>query len=200
MEQYHSILPIMRAKGADTVPCLFFYKYDGSNLRWEWSPKTGWNKYGTRRHLFDVSDPLFGPAIEMFKDQLGAEIVKQVKTIHPRIERITAYTEFFGPSSFAGQHVIDEPHELRLFDVWLFKKGFIDPWKFMELFGHLPQCAEVVHEGILSWELIEAVKKGKFPVDEGVVVKGIGFMGKIKTEAYLTKLRAKFADRWEEYV
>jgi hypothetical protein len=43
--------------------CIAFEKYDGSNLRWEWDPKKGWAKYGTRRQLFDESSPLYNQAV-----------------------------------------------------------------------------------------------------------------------------------------
>jgi hypothetical protein len=106
-------------------------KYDGSNLRWEWSPKKGWNKFGTRRQLFDASTPLYNQAIPLFLDGMGDEIVYRTKQIVKNPERITAFTEFFGPSSFAGQHVEDEEKELRLFDVFLFKKAFVPPKQFV---------------------------------------------------------------------
>jgi hypothetical protein len=37
MQQYPSIDG--SGKAPLGVPCIAFYKYDGSNLRWEWSPK-----------------------------------------------------------------------------------------------------------------------------------------------------------------
>lgn len=37
-----------------------FDKLDGSNLRFEWSKKQGWYKFGTRHRLFDNTDPVFG--------------------------------------------------------------------------------------------------------------------------------------------
>lgn len=123
MLQYPSIL------GASKAPigksCVAFYKYDGSNLRWEWSPKKGWNKFGTRRQMFDSSALVFRDAIPLFMDTLADEIVRRTKQINGKIVRITAFTEFFGPNSFAGQHVEDDVKELKLFDVFLFKKGFV---------------------------------------------------------------------------
>ena len=42
-------------------------------------------------------------------------IVDAINHFHGRkVERITAFTEFFGPSSFAGTHVLEEPKELKL--------------------------------------------------------------------------------------
>jgi len=171
-------------------PCVAFYKYDGSNLRWEWSPKKGWNKYGTRRQMFDESAPVFKDAIPLFMDQLGDEIVCRTKQITKNPERITAFTEFFGPGSFAGQHVEGEQKELRLFDIFLFKKGFVPPKQFIKTYGDLPQAAQVIYEGNLNKQFIMDVREGKYPVYEGVIAKGDDFMVKIKTKQYFDRLFA----------
>ena len=68
---------------------------------------------------------------------LGDEIVYRVKQDVKKPERITAFTEFLGPSSFSGTHVLDKPKTLKLFDVFLFKKGFIKPKRFVEMFNGL---------------------------------------------------------------
>lgn len=57
MQQYPSILGSSKAPLGE--PCIAFVKYDGSNLRWEWSPKRGWNKYGTRTQLFNETTPIY---------------------------------------------------------------------------------------------------------------------------------------------
>src|SRR5208282_684728 len=86
-------------------PCIAFYKYDGSNLRFEWSPKKGWYKYGTRTQLFDQTAVPYNQAIPYFHDMMADDIVRQVVNDQGRKpERIVAFTEFFGPSSFAGTH------------------------------------------------------------------------------------------------
>jgi hypothetical protein len=186
MLQYPSILGASKAPIGK--PCVAFYKYDGSNLRWEWSPKKGWNKFGTRRQMFDASTPVYNQALPLFLDSLGDEIVYRTKQIIKNPERITAFTEFFGPSSFAGQHDENEAKELRLFDIFLFKKGFVEPKQFVKVFGDLPQSAEVVYEGNLNKQFIMDVREGKFNVFEGVIAKGEDFMVKIKTQEYYNRL------------
>lgn len=197
MLQYPSILG--SAKSPLNKPCLAFVKYDGSNLRWEWSPKKGWNKFGTRRQLFDASAPLFSQAIPIFMEQLSDEILDRTKQIVKNPERITAFTEFLGPGSFAGNHIEDEPKELKLFDVFLFKKGFIPPKQFVEIYGDMPQAAEVVYDGKLNQQFIMDVRKGKYNVVEGVVAKGSDFSVKIKTSEYFERLRHKYSDKWIEF-
>src|SRR6185436_11759574 len=97
-----------------------------------------------------------------------------------------------------------EPMELRLFDVNINKRGLVGPRQFMKTFGHLP-VPEVLCEGVLTRELIQDVRDGKYPVNEGVICKGGGekschdiWMVKIKTTAYLAKLKERFED-WQKY-
>lgn len=45
---------------APQLPCIAFKKYDGSNIRAEWSKKRGWYKFGTRTQLIDKTDLVFG--------------------------------------------------------------------------------------------------------------------------------------------
>jgi len=197
MEQYPSI--VGSAKSPLGKQCIAFYKYDGSNLRWEWNPKTGWNKFGTRKHLFDASDKQFNQSIPLFMESMAEDILYRTKQIVKNPHRITAFTEFFGPNSFAGSHVTEDPKELRLFDVFLFKKGFVKPKEFVEVYGNMPQAAKIVYEGALNKQFITDVKTGKYDVFEGVVAKGPDFMVKIKTDEYFNKLRHKYPERWEDF-
>ena len=196
MLQYPSIKPWRDSPKGEH--CIAFKKYDGSNLRWEYSPKKGWSKMGTRRQMFDSSTPLYSQSIELFNDTMAAAIVERVNDIHGRkVERITAFTEFFGPSSFAGSHDHDEAKELRLFDVFVFKKGFIPPRQFIKAFEQYSWAAEVIYEGNMNAEFIADVRDGKYPVDEGVICKGADWMAKIKCIAYLDKLRSQNPALWE---
>jgi len=187
------------AKSPLGKPVIAFYKYDGSNLRWEWSPKKGWNKFGTRRQMFDHTTPLYNQAIPIFMEKIADELVYRVKQQNKGIERITAFTEFFGPSSFAGSHDEHEVKELKLFDVFLFKKGFIPPKQFKKMFCELNFGPEIVYEGNLNKQFIMDIRESKYPVDEGVICKGDDFMVKIKTDAYFKKLREKFDEDWIKY-
>ena len=57
----------------------------------------------------------------------------------------------------------------------------------------------MVYEGTLNKQFILDVRRGLYPVFEGVIAKGDGFMVKIKTDAYFARLRDKFDERWEAY-
>ena len=212
MQQYQSIDGSSKAPLG--VPCIAFYKYDGSNLRFEWSPKQGWHKFGTRRQLFDASDPVFGPAIPIFMSGMGDEIVRRVKSVDRGIQRITAFAEYLGPKSFAGKHEPDDTMMLRLIDVFLFKKGLIPPRQFVKLFddmqdpnGNAWASARVLYDGTLNKQFIADVRAGKYTdefaapgfVPEGVVAKGEWGMVKIKTDAYFNKLNEVYGTEYRNY-
>ena len=197
MKQYPEI------DGSNKAPigasCLAFVKYDGSNLRWEWSPKKGWYKFGTRTRLFDHTDEIFAEAIPLFQDTLGPELERRIKEIERGIQNAIVFTEFFGQNSFTGIHNPTDTKELRLFDVNLYKRGIMKPRQFLKNFGDLPFAAQVVYDGTLNQEFIAAVRCGVYPVVEGVVAKGDDFMCKIKTLTYLTKLKETYHDGWKNY-
>lgn len=196
MEQYPEIPGAKKAPLGEKV--IAFYKYDGSNLRWEWSKKRGWHKFGTRTELFGVDHPLYGQAVPLF-NEIGDDIVKRVLKQHRDMQRITVFTEFFGPSSFAGVHDEKEQKELKLIDVYLFKQGMVSPRWFLNVFGDAPYAAQVIYQGNLNKEFITDIRAGKYPVWEGVIAKGEDFRVKIKTEAYMLKLKQVYGLDWEKF-
>jgi hypothetical protein len=194
------------------IPCIAFYKYDGSNIRAEWNKKKGWYKFGTRTRLLDKTVPVFGDAITLFNDTL-ADGIEKVLVDKYNSYNATVYMEFFGPHSFAGRHEVEtlkyigfdvennDPKELVLFDVNVYKQGMLGPEKFISDFGHL-KSAQVVYEGKLTQQFIQDVMDGKYPVKEGVICKGGDrhklWMCKVKTSEYLTELKKRFPRNWED--
>ena len=207
MRQYPSIPPAVHHIGQ---PCVAFYKLDGSNLRFEWSKKAGWNKFGTRERLFDQTDPVFGTAIEIFK-QTYAEDLEQVFKKEKALrncQSIIVFAEFVGERSFAGQHREEDTKEVVLFDVNPHKQGILGPREFLDYFGHL-KTAKVLYQGNMTPGFINEVKESKLSglndekVHEGVICKGGSghkvWMCKIKTTAYREKLKETYADSWQQY-
>lgn len=201
MKQFPSI---PNAVGFVGQPCIAFYKYDGSNLRFEWSRKSGWHKFGTRTRLFDHNDPEFGSAIPLFQETYGVDLETLFKKdkLFRNAQSIICYAEFFGPSSFAGQHKADEPKELMLFDVNVHKHGILGPREFLDSLGHL-KVAKVIYQGILTQGFVNQIRNGEFPeLREGVICKGGSahklWMCKIKTMAYLEELQVRYAN-WQKY-
>lgn len=202
METYPSI---RGPEKAPRQPCIAFYKYDGSNLRFEWNKKSGWNKFGTRKRLFDESDETFGNAIPMFLGEFADPLEKIFKKKYRDIQKVTIFCEFLGPNSFSGQHLEIDEHELKLIDVKLYKKGYISPREFVNIFcKNLPdKSAEVIYDGNLTDQFIRDVREGKYPVFEGVVCKGGSghklWRCKIKTDEYKEKLKEFYGQRWEDF-
>lgn len=153
VKQYPSIPPISHFP-LPFRSAFVFYKYDGSNLRWDWS--------------------------------------------FPKLQQITAFTEFIGPHSFAGKHKEEDEKELILIDVNIYKKGFLPPDQFISLFQPL-NIAELLYQGEIDASLVENIRNKERLFDklkEGVVCKGglshNYWMCKIKTYSYLQSLKTAF--------
>jgi hypothetical protein len=208
MIQYDSIPHLKQCKLLGK-PVFSFYKYDGSNLRFEWQPKRGFCKFGSRTQLIDSKTPIFGQSIEVFQDTMGQDIIDRVKNYYsPKVfknfERIVVFCEFFGENSFAGTHDENDEKYLKMFDVHLFKKGFIPPQEFIKIFDKFDNAAELIYQGNLNASYIEEVRQnlnGK--LDEGVICKGVVdgrvHMTKVKTQDWLDRIKANFVD-WEKLV
>lgn len=196
--------------------CIAFDKLDGSNLRFEFSQKRGWYKFGTRTRTFDRTDAVFGQSIDLFLNKYSEPLTKIMVDKFNKVESAIAYAEFLGPVSFAGLHdsaylkqigylteeVSNDPKDLVLFDFNPFKKGFLSPVEFVELFANL-HIPKIIYEGRLTKDFVESVRAGQQPVFEGVVVKGGErhklWMRKIKTNKYLEELRRVFGVGWQDY-
>jgi hypothetical protein len=125
-------------------------------------------------------------------------------------EVITIFCEWFGSNSFAGQHELDDPKDIILFDVNVHKRGILSAKDFLNYFGQL-KVAECVGRGNLNDELITTVRNGtfdcvsKYPiknkVPEGLVVKGSSghdlWMAKVKTQAWFDSLKKLHPIDWE---
>jgi len=201
--------------GSEQAPlkkCYAFEKYDGTNLHWIWERELGWYAFGTRRRRFDLDDkgiadfndahPGLEQAPEVFLKELAEKLGGFFKD-HPDYQspEITVFTEFFGKNSFAGLHKTEDKKQLVMFDVEI-HTGMIDPETFVRDFADF-NIARVVYQGKLTGMFAEDVRRGKYNVEEGVVCKGGKgkdlWMIKIKTQAYMDKLKQAFADKWEDY-
>ncbi len=219
MLQYHSIL------GSKQTPLGFsgevFYKYDGSNIRFEFNHKTGWSKFGSRTQMIDEKTQLLGQSIALFRENIEEtlnDILKQyLGKNYKNTDKITVFCEFFGPHSFAGYHDESDQFELKLFDIYLSKKGFIIPKDFIEITKNHSFAAKHLFSCNFNQELIEKVRKNEcvgrddkaISLDEGIIFKGVAreinkhgnhvWMSKIKTQDYLDKLKSKFNDKWTQF-
>ena len=193
--------------------CLAFEKYDGTNLHWTWTAEFGWIRFGTRRDDFDLfgkgiadfhtAHPGLEDVVDVFQRDYADDLEKifRARELYQDTE-VTVFTEYFGPNSFAGRHRLDDLKELMLFDVQTSAVGLVGPERFVSDFGDI-KSARVVYRGKYTGKFADDVRKGKYHVAEGVVCKGGNgpdlWMIKIKTYAYLEKLKQAFADKWEDY-
>lgn len=182
-----------------------FDKLDGSNLRFEWSKKRGWYKYGTRTRLFDHTDWQFGRAIPQFLNTLGEPLAKIFRD--ERWESCIVFCEHYGPQSFAGNHhkpgtsfpwePLDPDDQMRndLIDVAPYKQGILGPAEFLKLFEHLPSAKCL---GRYNWTrgFVERVWREEI---EGITFEGVvGKAGHGKThDRVAAKAKTK---RWIDAV
>ena len=194
METYPSI-----GKNISNEYIVAYDKIDGSNIRAEWSRKTGFTRFGSRTRLMEADEKPLGEAIGLFNEKYAdalAEIFIKQKLI-----KATAFLEFYGKNSFAGFHE-EETHDVILFDVHFYKQGFLTGKEFLKLFTSKVDIAPVLYEGKINSDFIAKVKNGSLDgmTFEGVVCKGSldnknrpnNF--KIKSEAWLSKLKNKYID------
>lgn len=178
------------------APIYAFDKLDGSNIRAEWNRKSGFYKFGKRNGLLDDSNPVLKESVNLVKaeeDSLARVFRSE------RWDKVIAFFEFFGSHSFAGLHE-SEPHEVRLIDVAVDKRGILHPREFFNLFGGC-RTARLLYSGRPSSGFRESVRLGTLPgmTFEGVVCKGDfvspgrPLMFKIKSDAWIEKVHARYS-------
>ncbi|MEG4840744.1 RNA ligase family protein [Microcoleus sp. B9-D4] len=201
------------SKNCPHEQCIAFEKYDGTNLHWVWEIELGWYAFGTRRSRFDLDEMGIAefnaahPGLEAAPEIFKRDFASPLESIFRENEEYqcaenTAFTEFFGANSFAGMHQKGDRKQLVLFDVET-EGGMVVPDRFIQDFGKL-NIARVIYRGKLTGKFMDDLRQGKYGVDEGVVCKGGRnannlWMVKIKTDAYMQRLREAFKDDWENY-
>lgn len=190
--------------------CYAFEKYDGTNLHWAWNLVKGWHSFGTRRTQFSLNrngideftqtHPELQAAPHIFNDKMRDSLTSFLCRFKTCAAGVIIFTEFYGPNSFAGGHSEEDARcntqKLTIIDVSIGNK-IISPRLLIEDFDSFGgfDVAKVVYRGKYTGQFTEDVRKGKFNVNEGVVVKGIVngevFMTKIKTKDYLKRLQER---------
>jgi hypothetical protein len=192
MKHYPSIAHLSSSSVIGT-PLIGFDKLDGSNLRFEWDKKKGWNKFGTRRTMLNKGDSLYiGVDLFLNKYSAGLEKIFNEDKDFRGIKEFTVFCELVGPGSAFGQHDFIDM-DVVLLDVNPLKKGFLPPRDFIKKFGHLG-IPTVIFDGILTANTIQNIKTSN--LSEGVVCKWMNNkhlqMCKIKTNKWLEKLFSKY--------
>jgi ATP-dependent RNA circularization protein (DNA/RNA ligase family) len=212
MIEYPSII---NSSKAPRKPMIAFEKLDGSNIRVKYTAKRGFELFGTRTQLLDESHGSLGGVIPIFNRTCKEPLEEVLGKFYPKEREVIAFGEYVGPNSFAGFH--KDPPELMqfvLFDIMFIKNNgntFLTPQEFVKfvdkLNGMVP-TPRVIYEGNLTDDFIKRVRANEFEVNEGVVCKGKETTGtargkvwmcKIKTQAYLDKLKGQFREEYMKY-
>jgi hypothetical protein len=205
MKHYHSIEKYNKDYFGKHV--FGFDKIDGSNFCAEWNKKLskksrftyGFGKFGTRTEMIKNASNPYTEGVNVFMDKYAIALDRIFcdNKLFRGVDTITVYGEFYGPQSFAGQHYWYEDHDVIIFDMFLYKKDFVKPRDFIDIFGHL-DIPKLLCSDILDEQMIRDIESNYCNVKEGLVLKGVDegkvFMIKVKTLEWLTKIRALYGE------
>lgn len=202
MIEYPSII---NSSKAPRKQCIAFDKIDGSNLRFKYTKKRGFDTFGSRTQLIDINTPVFGAGVKYFLEKQSSSLEKYFDKYWPNEREIIVFGEFYGPNSFAGIHDPVDDHRVVIFDVLIGHKDrrFFKPGELIKELGDIVELPKVVYSGNLNDEFIRDVRENKYDLNEGVICKGTETSGafrgkmwqcKIKTNDYLRRVYETFGD------
>ena len=200
-----------------------FNKLDGQNFGVKYNPRTKqFGPYCSRKRLVDESDDQFGECCKFFNNSGYKEELTRIvkansgkKQVFTGVEEIMFFFEWYGEHSFAGVHDPNDQMHLALIDVFMKKKGYIEPKDYYDLFVNntVIETPELIYKGILTNEFIKTIQcnfdgdKPTYPaVKEGVVCRRSTILKgqrmpkvKIKTKWWLDEMHSKYSeDKWED--
>ena len=187
------------------LPIYAFDKCDGSNVKFEYSKKRGFYKFGTKNMMIDKTHSEYGFVIDLFLNKYsdGLDKVFRTKTYRDTLSFV-CFAELKGKNSSFGQHrFFDDVFDITLFDVLPYNKDFIPPGHFIDDFGHLG-IPKLIYTGNLNREFVNRVKDNEFDLEEGVVCKGVIkkdkrlYYCKIKTNKWLDELKSHYPQLYEQ--
>jgi len=221
MKHYDSI-PRIQDDGTLNGEMVWGYnKLDGQNFCATYKVKKNkFGPFGSRTVIVDEnSESELSEAVTWFKDnKLDEKLSALVKNnwkkgeVFQGVEEITFFFEWYGPNSFAGKHDFwdgaNGEMRLALIDVFLKKKGYIEPKEYEKIFrGSSIELPDLIYVGPLNSDIIAKVQNNDwtqegaaFPnVKEGVVFKRSTLLKgqrrpsvKVKTKWWLDKLHSMY--------
>lgn len=218
MKHYDSIPSILYYGALNGEMVWGFNKLDGQNFCVAYKPKhKEFGPCGSRNRTVDENDEQFGTAVKWFKNSHYEEYLDSVvrnnrgkKGIFNGIDEITFFFEWYGENSFAGRHQEGDEMHLALTDVFLKKKGYMEPKDYYTLFnGCGVELPDLIYTGPLNDDIIKRIQNNnwtqegcEFPtVKEGVVFKRSTMMKgqkrpsvKVKTKWWLNKLHSMYSE------
>ena len=195
-----------------------FNKLDGQNFLATYKPKKyEFGPFGSRTVGVDENSEQFGDTVKWFKNSQYPEILKKIvkensgkKGVFTGVEEITFYFEWYGENSFAGKHQEGDEMHLALIDVFLKKKGYLEPEKYYDLFKMSGiEIPSLIYRGALDSTIINLIKGNDWTqpdcampsVKEGVVFKRSTLLKgqrrpsvKVKTKWWIKKLHSLYTE------
>ena len=220
MKHYDSI-PRIQDDGILKGETVWGYnKLDGQNFCVTYRPKKGeFGPFGSRTRTVDENDIQFGGAVNLFfkTDKNYPEIISKIVSensgkncVFNGVDEITFFFEYYGENSFAGKHQEGDEMHLALIDVFLKKKGYIEPKDYENLFRNTKiEMPDLIYIGLLNSDIVEKIQDNDwtepdavFPnVKEGVVFKRSTLLKgqrrpsvKVKTKWWLEKLHSLYTE------
>jgi hypothetical protein len=195
-----------------------FNKLDGQNLGVRYSAKRKeFINFVSRHRQVDENDEQFGEAVRYFKEHYPNVLLNIIKEnsgkkgIFNGAQELMFFFEWCGEHSFAGFHNPEDKLDLYLIDVFISKKGYIEPEDFYDMFCTNDNILtpELIYHGVLTKDFITSINKNdwtkegcQYPtVKEGVVCRNTRILKgqrmpkcKFKTQWWLNKLHEKFSE------
>ena len=220
MKHYDSI-PRIQDDGILKGETVWGYnKLDGQNFCVTYRPKKGeFGPFGSRTRAVDENDIQFGDAVNLFfkTDKNYPEILSKIVSensgkncVFNGVDEITFFFEYYGENSFAGKHQEGDEMRLALIDVFLKKKGYIEPKDYENLFRNTKiEMPDLIYIGLLNSDIVEKIQNNDWTqpdavlpnVKEGVVFKRSTLLKgqrrpsvKVKTKWWLEKLHSLYTE------
>ena len=195
-----------------------YKNYYNLHTKYCFLPKTKqFGPFGSRNRTVDENDEQFGEVVKWFKDSdYETELTRAVdlnrgkRGVFNGVDEITFFFEWYGENSFAGRHQEGDEMRLALTDVFMHKRGYIEPRYFDSLFRDKGiELPDLIYYGILNSDIINMIMENdwtqegcKFPnVKEGVVFKRTTLLPgqrrpsvKVKTKWWLNKLHSMYSE------
>ena len=195
-----------------------FNKLDGQNFCVTYNcRKKTWGPYGSRTVTVDENSEQFGPVVKWFNASNYSGILSSIvkdnsgkKQVFNGVDEVTFFFEWYGENSFAGKHQEGDEMHLALIDVFLKKKGYMEPDDYYNLFNNSGiEIPELIYKGPLNEEIIRCVQECDWTkssdvlgtIKEGVVFKRSTLMKgqrrpsvKVKTKWWLNKLHSMYSE------
>lgn len=218
MKRYDSIENIKYDKLLMGEEVWAFNKLDGQNFGVKYNARTKtFSDFTSRRCNVDETHPQFGGAVTYFKKYYEEKLKEIIKNNSKKgelfngVDEIMFFFEWYGENSFAGFHQEGDELKLALIDIFMKKKGYIEPKPYYNIFCLNDDILtpELIYKGVLTQSFIDSINNNdwtqencEYPnVKEGVVIRRSTLMKgqrmpktKTKTKWWLDKLHSNFTE------